>query len=195
MLRSAQATTQDLLEEILAERILSSTARWASMIYAHEPTEEDYRGTRFAQPPDPPQELHRGPGPHPAEDDRGHPPRLPGGRRRHHRDRHVQRQRRLAGRVRPRGARRRAEPGAPPRSPAAPPTTITRSDPDKPRFVAGSIGPTNKQLSMGIDVDDPGRRDVTFDEMVADLQRADPTAWSTAASTSCCPRRRSTRWS
>ncbi len=43
---------------------------------------------------------------------------------------------------------------------------FTRRDPDKPRFVAGSIGPTNKQLSMGIHVEDPGRRDVTFDEMV-----------------------------
>src|SRR5205823_8277426 len=43
-----------------------------------------------------------------------------------------------------------------------------RKDPDKPRFVAGSIGPTKKQLSMGVaSVDDPGRRDVTFDQMVA----------------------------
>ncbi len=44
---------------------------------------------------------------------------------------------------------------------------FTRKNPDKPRFVAGSIGPTKKQLSMGIHVEDPGRRDVTFDEMVA----------------------------
>ena len=44
---------------------------------------------------------------------------------------------------------------------------FTRNNPDKPRFVAGSIGPTKKQLSMGIHVDDPGRRDTTFDEMVA----------------------------
>jgi 5-methyltetrahydrofolate--homocysteine methyltransferase len=44
---------------------------------------------------------------------------------------------------------------------------FTRKDPRKPRFVAGSIGPTKKQLSMGIHVEDPGRRDVTFDEMVA----------------------------
>ena len=44
---------------------------------------------------------------------------------------------------------------------------FTRKDPGKPRFVAGSIGPTKKQLSMGIHVEDPGRRDVTFDEMVA----------------------------
>jgi 5-methyltetrahydrofolate--homocysteine methyltransferase len=39
--------------------------------------------------------------------------------------------------------------------------------PDRPRFVAGSIGPTNKQLSIAGNVADPGHRDVTFDEMVA----------------------------
>lgn len=38
--------------------------------------------------------------------------------------------------------------------------------PDKPRFVAGSIGPTNKQLSIAGNVNDPGHRDVTFDAMV-----------------------------
>jgi 5-methyltetrahydrofolate--homocysteine methyltransferase len=43
----------------------------------------------------------------------------------------------------------------------------TRATPDRPRFVAGSIGPTNKQLSIAGNVNDPGHRDVTFDEMVA----------------------------
>ena len=38
--------------------------------------------------------------------------------------------------------------------------------PDKPRFVAGSIGPTNKTLSMSPDVSDPARRELTFDELV-----------------------------
>ena len=51
---------------------------------------------------------------------------------------------------------------------------FTRKNPAKPRFVAGSIGPTKKQLSMGIHVEDPGRRDVTFDEMVANYKIADP---------------------
>ena len=37
---------------------------------------------------------------------------------------------------------------------------------DKPRFVAGSIGPTNKTLSISPDVNDPAYRDVTFDDMV-----------------------------
>ncbi len=39
--------------------------------------------------------------------------------------------------------------------------------PDKPRFVAGSIGPTSKTASMSPDVEDPGYRAVTFDELVA----------------------------
>ena len=39
--------------------------------------------------------------------------------------------------------------------------------PEKPRFVAGSMGPTNKTLSISPEVNDSGYRDVTFDEMVA----------------------------
>jgi 5-methyltetrahydrofolate--homocysteine methyltransferase len=41
-----------------------------------------------------------------------------------------------------------------------------RRTPDKPRFVAGSMGPTSKQLSIAGKVDDPGHRTSTFDEMV-----------------------------
>jgi 5-methyltetrahydrofolate--homocysteine methyltransferase len=37
---------------------------------------------------------------------------------------------------------------------------------DKARFVAGSIGPTNRTASMSPDVNDPGFRAVTFDELV-----------------------------
>nr|WP_294937097.1 homocysteine S-methyltransferase family protein [uncultured Flavobacterium sp.] len=36
---------------------------------------------------------------------------------------------------------------------------------DKPRFVAGSIGPTNRTASMSPDVNDPGFRAVTFDDL------------------------------
>ncbi|MCF8382981.1 MAG: methionine synthase [Chlorobium sp.] len=39
-------------------------------------------------------------------------------------------------------------------------------NPDKPRFVAGSIGPTNKTLSLSPDVNNPGYRAVTFREVV-----------------------------
>lgn len=37
----------------------------------------------------------------------------------------------------------------------------------KPRFVAGAIGPTNKTLSLSPDVEDPGFREIDFDELTA----------------------------
>jgi 5-methyltetrahydrofolate--homocysteine methyltransferase len=40
------------------------------------------------------------------------------------------------------------------------------STPEKPRFVAGSIGPTNRTASLSPDVNDPGKRNITFDELV-----------------------------
>ena len=43
---------------------------------------------------------------------------------------------------------------------------FTKKNPDKPRFVAGAIGPTNKTLSLSPDVEDPGFRALTFDELV-----------------------------
>src|ERR1700686_726092 len=39
-------------------------------------------------------------------------------------------------------------------------------DPSKPRFVAGAMGPLNKTLSLSPDVNNPGYRAVTFDEVV-----------------------------
>lgn len=39
--------------------------------------------------------------------------------------------------------------------------------PNKPRFVAGSIGPTNMTLSISPDVNDPGYRAITFEKLVA----------------------------
>ncbi len=42
---------------------------------------------------------------------------------------------------------------------------FTAREPHKPRFVAGSIGPTNKTASMSPDVNDPGYRAVSFDEL------------------------------
>lgn len=43
---------------------------------------------------------------------------------------------------------------------------ITAKEPHKPRFVAGSMGPTNRTASISPDVNDPGFRAVTFDELV-----------------------------
>jgi 5-methyltetrahydrofolate--homocysteine methyltransferase len=42
---------------------------------------------------------------------------------------------------------------------------FTDKNPEKPRFVAGSIGPTNRTASMSPDVNDPGYRAVTFDDL------------------------------
>jgi len=41
----------------------------------------------------------------------------------------------------------------------------THKEPHKPRFVAGAIGPTNRTASMSPDVNDPGYRAITFDEL------------------------------
>jgi 5-methyltetrahydrofolate--homocysteine methyltransferase len=43
---------------------------------------------------------------------------------------------------------------------------FTAKNPEKPRFVAGSIGPTNRTASLSPDVNNPGYRAVTFDELV-----------------------------
>jgi len=42
---------------------------------------------------------------------------------------------------------------------------FTLNEPEKPRFVAGSMGPTNRTASMSPDVNDPGFRAVSFDEL------------------------------
>lgn len=41
----------------------------------------------------------------------------------------------------------------------------TKNNPDKPRFVAGAVGPTNRTASLSPDVNDPGYRAVTFDDL------------------------------
>src|SRR3954454_12956729 len=43
----------------------------------------------------------------------------------------------------------------------------TLKDPSKPRFVAGAMGPMNKTLSLSPDVNNPGYRAVTFDEVAS----------------------------
>lgn len=44
---------------------------------------------------------------------------------------------------------------------------FTSRNPDRPRFVAGAIGPTNKTLSLSPDVSNPGYRAVSFDQVAA----------------------------
>ncbi len=45
--------------------------------------------------------------------------------------------------------------------------TATAATPDKPRFVAGVLGPTNRTASISPDVNDPGFRNIHFDDLVA----------------------------
>lgn len=47
---------------------------------------------------------------------------------------------------------------------------FTAINPEKPRFVAGAIGPTSKTLSLSPDVNNPGFRAITFDQLVASYQ-------------------------
>lgn len=49
---------------------------------------------------------------------------------------------------------------------------VMKKDPSKPRFVAGAIGPMNKALSLSPDVNDPGFRAVTFDEVYESYKEA-----------------------
>ncbi len=46
------------------------------------------------------------------------------------------------------------------------------STPEKPRFVAGVLGPNQKSASTSVQVDDPGARAICFDELVADYTEA-----------------------
>ncbi|WP_347332828.1 methionine synthase [Marinimicrobium locisalis] len=48
----------------------------------------------------------------------------------------------------------------------------TLDNPDKPRFVAGVLGPTSRTCSISPDVNDPGARNITFDELVENYLEA-----------------------
>src|ERR687889_203654 len=48
----------------------------------------------------------------------------------------------------------------------------TEKTPERPRFVAGAIGPTNRTASLSPDVNDPGCRNITFDELAASYAEA-----------------------
>jgi 5-methyltetrahydrofolate--homocysteine methyltransferase len=48
----------------------------------------------------------------------------------------------------------------------------TEANPSKPRYVAGVVGPTSKTASLSPDVNDPGFRNTSFDELVADYSNS-----------------------
>lgn len=49
---------------------------------------------------------------------------------------------------------------------------VTLLTPDRPRFVIGILGPTNRTMSLSPDVNDPGFRNITFDELVKAYREA-----------------------
>jgi 5-methyltetrahydrofolate--homocysteine methyltransferase len=49
---------------------------------------------------------------------------------------------------------------------------ITERTPDKPRYVAGALGPTTRTASISPDVNDPGARNVTYDQLVEAYKEA-----------------------
>ncbi len=165
MLMHARLSIRDVLDELLDQRILVLDGAMGSMIYAHQPSEEDYRGKRFRTHPvslknctevmvltQPKliEDIHRTyleAGADILETDTFNSNRL--SMAEFALEDHVFELNKRAVEI----ARRAAD-------------DYTRRNPDRPRFVAGSIGPTKKTLSISTHVDDPGRRDVTFDQMV-----------------------------
>jgi 5-methyltetrahydrofolate--homocysteine methyltransferase len=166
MLVPAYTSSRALLEELLSQRILLLDGSMGAFIYARRPQEEDYRGTRF----------------------RNHPkllknctealvltqPRLIDEIHRSYLDagadlietctfnatplalaefsltEHAAEINRTAAEI----ARRAAD-------------DFTRRDPDRPRFVAGSIGPTNKTLYIEPGREPPDSRSYSFDDFVS----------------------------
>jgi 5-methyltetrahydrofolate--homocysteine methyltransferase len=166
MLRPSHVGTRGLLDELLDRRILLLDGSMGALIYSRQPTEADYRGERFRNHPVNLQncteamvltqprlieDIHRSyldAGADIIETDTFNANAFNLGEFRL--QEHVAEVNRVAAEI----ARRAAD-------------DYTRRTPDRPRFVAGSIGPTNKSLSLGIHPDDAARRDVTFDQMAA----------------------------
>jgi 5-methyltetrahydrofolate--homocysteine methyltransferase len=169
---AAHTNNQIRLEELMAERILVLDGAMGTMIQAHGLEETDFRGARFADHPKPlkgcndllsitqPQiveSIHRAyleAGADIIETNTFNATSLSLAED-YGLQEHIFEINRAAAEI----ARRAAD-------------AMTRRTPDRPRFVAGSIGPTKKSLSLGIHLDDPGRRDVTFDDMVANYTEA-----------------------
>jgi len=165
-MRFPSSARERLLREALAQRILVLDGAFGTMIHSHRPTEADYRGERFrdhSRPlqnctevmvltrPDLITEIHR------AYLDAGADivetatfNSNPISMAEYDLQDHVDELNKKAAAL----ACEAAE-------------AMTRQTPNRPRFVAGSIGPTNKTLCFSRKVEDPGHRDVTFDEMAA----------------------------
>ena len=161
------------LEAIFAERILVLDGAMGTMIQRARPRRGRLPRRALPRPPARPEGRQRDPRPHAPRRDPRDPRRLPRGGRGHHRDQHVQRHARSR---RPTTGWRRSSPelnrrGARGSRVEAAAEWIART-PERPRFVAGAIGPTNKTLSISPDVNDAGFRAVDFDADARRLRRA-----------------------
>jgi 5-methyltetrahydrofolate--homocysteine methyltransferase len=165
MLMAARIGARHLLEELLSQRILVLDGAMGTMIHAHQPGEEDYRGTRFKNHP----KLLKNCTEvmvlsQPGIVEEIHLAYLEAGADIIETDtfngsaisladfglaEHTVEINRAAAEI----ARRAVD-------------KMTRRTPGRPRFVAGSLGPTNKTLNLSPHVNDPGYRAVRFDEMV-----------------------------
>jgi 5-methyltetrahydrofolate--homocysteine methyltransferase len=166
MQRPSHSSTRDLLQELLDHRILLLDGSMGALIYSRGPTEEDYRGARFRQHPRPLkncteamvlsqprliEDIHRAyleAGADIVETDTFNGTRMALEEFGLHE--HVHELNKRAAEL----ARRAAD-------------DFTRRNPDKPRFVAGAIGPTNKTLYLDPSWPDQGSRKLTFDAFVA----------------------------
>ena len=152
-LRSGRRSTR-----ALASRILILDGAMGTMIQRHKLSRSRFprralqassEGSAGQQRPADPDAARR----HPRD-----PRAVPGGRRRHHRDQHLQQHDRRAGRLPARARGLRAESWRARGSPRQRADEWTKKTPDRPRFVAGSIGPTNRTLSISPEVNNPAFR-------------------------------------
>ncbi len=166
MANASMTSTREQLEEILSERILILDGAMGTMIHAHKPEEEDYRGERFANhtkllknctevmaltQPKMIEDIHTlylEAGADIIETDSFNSNALSMA------DYDLEHLSIELNQAAAQIARRAAD-------------AMTKRTPDRPRFVAGSIGPTNKTLNISGNVNDPGYRATTWDEMVA----------------------------
>ncbi|RZI43962.1 methionine synthase [Herbaspirillum sp. HC18] len=169
MKRDAISSTEALLRDLLSQRILILDGAMGTMIQQYKLTEEDYRSTRFADftvsgkelfvkgnndllvltQPDIIREIHEkylAAGADLIETNTF------GATSVAQEDYHMGH---LAYEMNVQAARLARE------------ACVKYSTPDKPRFVAGALGPTPKTASISPDVNDPGARNVTFDQLVA----------------------------
>jgi 5-methyltetrahydrofolate--homocysteine methyltransferase len=166
MLRSARLTTRDLLDDLLSQRILLLDGSMGAYLFARKLGEEDYRGTRFGRHPRLLKNCHEAlvlTQPHLIEEI--HSAYLDAGAdvvetctfngtsialSEFGLQDHVAEINRTAAEL----ARRAAD-------------EYTRRDPDRPRFVAGSIGPTTKALFIQPGHEPLYDRSLSFDDFVA----------------------------